>query len=136
MGEWSINCLQAASTHFWLMSSFMCIRTTEFSTGLLSVSSSRIMHSYLRLLQPVYNILHLALLNLIRFTWAHFSSLSRSFQMMFLPSVNLNTQLGVISKLAEGALSSTVFDVDKNAEEHQAQDRSLGDTTHNQILCI
>ena len=39
------------------------------------------------------------------------------------------TQLGVISKFAEGALDSIVNVIDKDVKEHQSQDRPLGDAT-------
>ena len=48
--------------------------------------SSLSLYKYQGLLLPKCNALHLALLNLIRFIWAHFSSLSRSLWMTFLPS--------------------------------------------------
>jgi len=54
-------------------------------------------------------ILPLALLNFMRFIWAYFSSLSRSFWMACHPSgVNYTTQLGVVRKIPEGALDPTV----------------------------
>lgn len=42
---------------------------------------------YLGLSRPKHNTLHLPLLNLTRFIWAHFASLPMSFWMTFLPSV-------------------------------------------------
>ena len=50
------------------------------------------------------------MLNLIRFTWAHLSSLSGSLWMGTLPSnVLVNTaRLDVIAKLAEGALKPVI----------------------------
>jgi len=56
-----------------------------------------------RVAGPWCSTLHLAFLNLLRFTEARFSSLSRS-----LRHVNHPTQLGVICKLAEGALDLTM----------------------------
>ena len=50
----------------------------SFTAGLLSMSSSPSSYSYLGLPQPESNISHSALLNLIRFSHAHFSSASRS----------------------------------------------------------
>ena len=44
--------------------------------------------------------------------------------------INRITQLGVIGKLAEGTLHPTAYDVDKDVEECQPQDKSLGNTTH------
>jgi len=67
-------------------------------------------------------------LNLIQFTWAHFSRLSRSLWMVLLPS-NCTAQLGVIFKLAEGALNAIVYVIDGDVEEHWSQERHLGDTT-------
>ena len=77
------ECLQRCSPeHCWLMSSFSCTRNPKtFSAGLLSVSSSPSVYLYLELPPPKCNSLHLALLNLISFSWAHFSSLSRSLWM-------------------------------------------------------
>lgn len=63
----------AASVHWWLTSSFSSTETPKiFSTGLLSMSSSC-------WISP----------GLVEctFTWAHFSSSSRSVWMAFLPSV-------------------------------------------------
>ena len=57
----------------------------SFSTGLLSVSAPSL-YSYLRWHWPKCNTLHLASLNLIRFSWVYFSSLSRSLWMASLPS--------------------------------------------------
>jgi len=47
-----------------------------------------------------------------------------------LQSVNPTTQLGVVSRLAEGALSPTVHVADKDIEQHWPQDRPLRHTTH------
>ena len=44
--------------------------------------------------------------------------------------VTCTTQLDVISKFAEGALNPTVYDIDKDVEEHWSQDGALRDTTH------
>ncbi len=43
--------------------------------------------------------------------------------------VNRTTQLGVVSKFAEGALDSVVDVIDKDVKEHRSQDRPLGDAT-------
>ena len=55
---------------------------------------------------------------LMRFTQAHFSSLSQSFWMASLCSRMFShiIQLGVIHKLAEGALNLTVHVADKDVE--------------------
>ena len=42
--------------------------------------------------------------------------------------IDCNAQLGVIHKLAEGALNATVYAVDEDVEEHRSQDRPLSDT--------
>ena len=69
----------AASMNCWLMLSLSSTRTPKFFyTGLLSIGSSPSLYSCPGLLQSRCSTLHLDLLNLIRFTWAHFSSLSRS----------------------------------------------------------
>lgn len=61
------------------MSGFSSARAPKaFSTRLLSLGSPSL-HTYLGL--------HLSLLNLIWFTWTHFSCLSRTLWMLFLPSV-------------------------------------------------
>jgi len=84
--------------HCWLVSSFSFIRTpTSFLAGLLSRSSSLGLYSYLGLPQPKYNALHLALLNLIRFLWAHFSCLSRFLWMASLLSIVLTAPLSLVS---------------------------------------
>ena len=49
--------------------------------------------------------------------------------MASLPSSDCTTQLGVICKLAEGALSAIFYVIDKDVEEHWSQDQPLGDTT-------
>ena len=43
--------------------------------------------------------------------------------------IDCTTQLGVICKLAEGALHATVCVTDEDVEEHRSQDRPLRDTT-------
>ena len=42
--------------------------------------------------------------------------------------VDCTTQLGVIRKLAEGALDAIVCVIDKDVEEHSSQDRPLENT--------
>jgi len=60
------------------MSSFSSNSTPKsFSAGLLSRSSSPSLYTYLGLPRPKHKTLHFALLNLIRFTRPHLSSLSR-----------------------------------------------------------
>ncbi|KAK4832076.1 hypothetical protein QYF61_020632 [Mycteria americana] len=101
----------AASTHCQLMSSFSSTSTPKSSSaGLLSIPSS----------PSLCRTLHLALLNLMRFTRARFSSLSRSLWMASHPSrhVNCTTQLGVICKLAEAALDPTVYVTDEDIKQH------------------
>ncbi|PKU41222.1 hypothetical protein llap_8474 [Limosa lapponica baueri] len=44
--------------------------------------------------------------------------------------VNHTTQLGVVSKRAEGALDPTVYVIDEDTEQYQSQYRPLGDTNH------
>ena len=58
----------------------------SFSSGLLSICSLPSLYLYLELPWPRCRTLHLALLNFMRFTQAHLSSLSRSLWMAFLPS--------------------------------------------------
>lgn len=43
--------------------------------------------------------------------------------------INSTTQLGIISKPADGTLDPTVCVPDKDAKEHQSQDGLLGDAT-------
>lgn len=77
----------AAPTCCWLMLSVSATRTSKsFSAKLLPGSSSPRLYTYLGFLQHKCNTLHLAVLNLITFMWAHLSSVSRSLWMAFLPS--------------------------------------------------
>ena len=46
-----------------------------------------------------------------------------------LQRVNSTAQLGVIAKLADGALSPTVHVADKDVKQHSAQYQPLGNTT-------
>ena len=78
-------------THCSNPPSFLCWdpRPGQFlHKAAFSESSSPSLYTYLGLPQPKYSTLHLALLNLIRSSWTHFSSLSRSFWMV---SLNLET---------------------------------------------
>jgi len=43
--------------------------------------------------------------------------------------LNRPNQLGVISKLAEGALNPIIYVIDQDVKEYWTQDRPLGDTT-------
>ena len=61
--------------------------TPKSSLGLLSMSSSASLYAYVGLSLLKCNTLQLALLNLIRFTWFHFSGLSRSLWMASLSSI-------------------------------------------------
>ncbi|KAK4817090.1 hypothetical protein QYF61_027921 [Mycteria americana] len=71
-----------------LMSNFLSPSILKpFSTGLLSI------HSFPSLCRS----LHLALLNFMRFTWAHSSSLSRSLWMTSLPSSKSTALLSLVS---------------------------------------
>lgn len=63
---------QAASIHSWLTGT-----PKSFSIGLLLMSSSLSLYSHLGLPQPKSNTSHVALLNLIRFSYVHFFSLFR-----------------------------------------------------------
>ena len=122
----------------WLMLSFSSTRTPKsFSAGLLSRSSSPGLHTYLGLPQPKCRTLHFALFNLISFTRAHLLNLSRSFPLDGIPSifcVNCTTQIGVNSRLAEGALNPIISVTDKVVKEYWTQDRPLGDTNCYQPL--
>ena len=42
--------------------------------------------------------------------------------------IDCTTQLGVIHKLAEGALDAIIYVVDEDVEDHRSQDRPLRDT--------
>ncbi|KAK4822069.1 hypothetical protein QYF61_009330 [Mycteria americana] len=78
----------AASTHCRLMSSFSSTGTPKsFSAGLLSIPSS----------PSLCRTLHLPLLDLMRFTQAHFSSLSRSLWMTSRPSAVSTAPLSLVS---------------------------------------
>lgn len=111
---------QAASAHCWLMLNFSSTRTpTSFSTGPLSRISSPSLHTHLGLLQPKCKPLHIDLLNLIRFTRAHFSSLSGSLWMASLPSAaNLLWVHSIPSSMS----------LIKEVQEYWSQDCPLGDT--------
>jgi len=68
----------AASARCWLMSNFSSICTWKsFSTGLPPIHSSPILYWYWGPIWPRCKTLHLALLNFIRFPWAHFLTLSK-----------------------------------------------------------
>ena len=74
--------LRAASAHCQLMSSLSSISTPKsLSAELLSIPSSPSLYWYRGLPRPRCRTLYLALLNLMRFTQAHLSSLSRSLWM-------------------------------------------------------
>ena len=77
----------AVSTHCRVMLSFLSSRIPKsFSSGLLSMHSPPTLYLCLALPPPMCRTLHLALLNFLRFTQAHPSSLSRSLWMASLPS--------------------------------------------------
>lgn len=103
----------AVYRHCWLMSN--CLSTDwmktpyskSFSVGLLSVHSSPSLLWYWGLLQARCCTLYLALLELMRFPWAHSSSQSGSSGCHPLPTVCQLCHY-IISTLAEGALCLTV----------------------------
>jgi len=90
----------------------------SFSPGLLSFHSPSSLYLCLGLPQLRCRTLHLALLNFMRFAQAHFSRLSGCLWMASLP---FSTLLGVIIKLAEGALKPTAHVADKDVKQHQSQ---------------
>ena len=67
------------------------------SAEMLSVRSFPSLCTYLGLPQPMFNTLHLGLLNLIRFTYAHFSRLFGSLWMTSVPSVVSVAPLSLVS---------------------------------------
>jgi len=72
----------AASTHCWVMLRFWLTNTSMFfSSGVLSIYSLPSLYLCLRLPWPMCSTLCLVLLNFMRFTQAHLSSLSRSLWM-------------------------------------------------------
>ena len=74
-------------------------------------------------------ILHLDLLNFIKFTWAYCSSLSRALSLNGIPSlwcVDHNPQLGVINKLAESGLDPTVNVIDEDMKEYWSSTEPWG----------
>ncbi|KAK4827388.1 hypothetical protein QYF61_017793 [Mycteria americana] len=102
---------------------FSSISTPKsFSAGLLSITSS----------PSLCRTLHLALLNLTRFTQAHFSSLSRSLWMTPCPSGMSAAPLSFVSSadLLRVQLDLTINIIDDNIEPHWSQYRPLRDTTH------
>ncbi|KAK4831169.1 hypothetical protein QYF61_015639 [Mycteria americana] len=77
----------AAHAHYQVMLSFSSTNTPKsFSSGLLSIHSLPSLYLCLGLPRPMCRTLHLALLNFMRFTWSHSSSLSRSLWMASFPS--------------------------------------------------
>ena len=75
----------AVSTHCQVMLSFLLTDTHKsFLAVLLSIHYLPSLYLCLKLPLPTCRTLHLALLNFMRFTWTHFSSLSRSLWMAFL----------------------------------------------------
>ena len=100
--------LWAASTHCRLMLGLSSIKTLKsFSSGLPSCHSLPNLYLCLGFPQPRCRTFYFFLLNSGRLAWPHLLSLSWSLWMASLPST-VSTQLGVICKLAEGALDSTV----------------------------
>ena len=86
---------RAASIHCWLMCSLLSTRTPKsFSAGLLSMNSSPSLYTYLGLPQQKCNTLHM--LDLSRFPWTDFSSLSRSLWMASFPIILLNAPLSLV----------------------------------------
>ena len=86
------------STHCWLMSSFSSTGTHKsFLAELLSITLAPSLYWYLGLPWPMCRTLHLILLNLMRFTQAHFLSLSKSLWMVFQPSSLLTAPLSLMS---------------------------------------
>ena len=75
--------------------------------------------TYLGLPQPKFITLNLALLNHLRFIWAHLLRFVKV-PLGDIPSfchINYTIQLGFISKLAEGALIPTIYVIDKDVKE-------------------
>ena len=109
---------------------FSSTRTPKsFSTGLLSMSCSSNLYSHLELPQHKCP----SLLNLIRASCLLFKHVQVPLDSI--PPfccVNCTTQLGVISKLAEGTLNPTVLVIDKDVKEHWSQEGPLGDASHHQ----
>ena len=87
----------AVSAHWWLISNFSPTSAPKYSSGLLSIPSHPRLYWYQGLPQPGCRTLHLALLNLRRFTWAHLSSLSRSLWIASHPSGMSTTPLILVS---------------------------------------
>ena len=73
--------------------------------------------------------MHLDLLNLMRFSWAHCSAYLGPSGWRSIPQALCTPQLGVISKLAEGALNPTVDVTDADIKEYWPQHQPLEDTT-------
>lgn len=83
--------------------------------GLLSITTLPSLWVCLALSQPKSRTLHLALLNSMKFTVSHLSSLFRSLWIHPFPPVwDYNTQLGVISTFAEGVLDPTILVTNKD----------------------
>jgi len=111
---------QVARTYCWLVYGFSSTRTPKsFSPGLLSMNSSPSLCT-----SGIASTLQLAYLNLIRFLYNNFSSLSRSFLVVSLSSIVSTAPLRLVSSetLAEGAADSIIYVTDKDVEGHQSQD--------------
>ncbi len=102
-------------------SAFLSTRNPRsFSVGLLSMSSSPSLYSYLGLPRPKCNALHMDLLNLMRFTWAHCSACLGSSGWHPIPWTCWphHTAWGHL-QTAEGALDPTADIRDKVVKKHQ-----------------
>lgn len=82
---------------------------TSSSPSLLSIHLSPSLYCCWGLPQPRWWTLHLDLLNIMRFTWDHSSSLSTSLWMVSFPS-DISTPLSLVlfQKLAKGTLNPSV----------------------------
>jgi len=111
----------AVSSDCWVMLSFLSAKTPEsFSSGLLSIHS---LPRYICSWIPPTCVQDLAL-GLVELHEVCTGPPLKSIPLDGIPAfqhVNLTMQLGVIGKLAEGALNPTVHATDKDVKQRRSQ---------------
>ncbi|KAK4824889.1 hypothetical protein QYF61_021129 [Mycteria americana] len=122
----------AASAHCWLMSNFSSIIVPKsFSAGLLSIPASP--QSVQILVIALTQVQDLAL-GLVELHEVHRGPLLKLVKVPLdgipsLKGISCTTRLGVICKLAEGALNPTAYAINKDTERYQSQHGPLRGTT-------
>jgi len=115
---------QTTSAHWWLLSSFL---STSHQSFCLWDCSQVVLPVFTR----IWDCTNASATPCTWPCWTSLGSYAPTFLacplwMPFFCSVNYSTQLGVISKPAEGALNPIICVIDKNVKEHQSNDGSLG----------